>query len=117
MRESAGVGGDTRPEVTCGLLVGAVLEESGEQQIAFAQHFEALLVVLAVFAAGRIATLLASTRIEAISRKALASSMFFVKSSPRTYVRNSSVIEERETSVSSSLLLAIMPSKASNGPE
>ena len=53
MRESAGVGGDTRPEVTCGLLVGAVLEESGEQQIAFAQRLETLLVVLVVFAAGQ----------------------------------------------------------------
>lgn len=53
VRESTGIGGDTRPEVTCGLLVCAVLEESGEQQIAFAQHFETLLVVLAVFAAGQ----------------------------------------------------------------
>ena len=53
MWESAGVGGDTRPEVTGGLLVGAVLEESGEQQIAFAQRFKALLVVLTVFAAGQ----------------------------------------------------------------
>ena len=53
MWESAGVGGDTRPEITGGLLVGAVLEEPGEQQIAFAQRFKALLVVLAVFAAGQ----------------------------------------------------------------
>ena len=53
MRESAGIGGDTRPEITGGLLVGAVLEESGEQQIAFAQRLETLLVVLVVFAAGQ----------------------------------------------------------------
>ena len=53
MGEPPGIGGESRAEIAGRLLVGAVLNQASEQQIAFAQCLETLLVMLILLATGQ----------------------------------------------------------------
>ena len=115
---TAGIGSEPGAKIAGRLFERTILQQPGEQQVTLTQRFKTLLVALPirlVMRQQRRALRLDEHRGDIEERARL---LHVARKIQRAHIaRNSSVISDNDTSVSSSRRFAIMDSSASKGPE